>query len=91
MKIRSNFYVDSKRMEALKHLAQSEETSVSDLVREGIDRVISERMNQPPRERAELRASLESFLRRYVGSGPERSLEEIEALVSASEVKNAHA
>lgn len=89
MKIRSNFYLDSNRLEALKQLAKSEETSISDLVREGIDRVISERMNRPGRERNELRANLQAFLRRYAGTGPERSLEEIEELASDPDRKQA--
>lgn len=85
MKTRSNFYLDTDRLEALKKLAHTEETSISDLVREGIDRVISERMNKPPRERAKLRENLQAFLERYADTGPERSLEEIEDLVSDSE------
>ena len=85
MKTRSNFYLDTDRLDALKKLATTEETRISDLVREGIDRVISERMNKPIRERNELRANLQAFLERYADGGPERSLEEIEALVSDSE------
>jgi len=42
-------------------------------------------MNTPKRERNELRANLQAFLERYAGTGPERSLEEIEDLVSDSE------
>jgi hypothetical protein len=81
-KTRSNFYVDNARIKALKQLAAVEETSISELVREGIDRVISERMNRPPKERTELRMNMEAFLQEYAGSGPERTLEEIENLVS---------
>jgi Arc/MetJ-type ribon-helix-helix transcriptional regulator len=87
-KTRSNFYVDKNRIKALKQLAAEEETSISELVREGIDRVISERMNRQPGERAELRAKVEAFFLQYAGSGPERSDEEIEDLVSeASEIQ----
>ena len=91
MKTRSNFYLDTDRLEALKKLAAAEETSISDLVREGIDRVISERMNNPQRDRNVLRANLQVFLERYAGTGPERSLEEIEDLVSESGRKPAEA
>ncbi len=91
MKIRSNFYLDTDRLDALKQLAKSEETSISDLVREGIDRVISERMNCPRRERNELRTNLQAFLQRYAGTGPERSLEEIEELVSDADRNRAQA
>jgi Arc/MetJ-type ribon-helix-helix transcriptional regulator len=55
----------------------------SDLVREGIDRVIRERMRAEP-DRAALRADLHEFLRRYAGKGPHRAQEEIEDLVSAA-------
>jgi hypothetical protein len=90
-KTRSNFYVDKTRIKALKQLAAEEETSISELVREGIDRVISERMNRQPGERAELRAKVEAFLLQYAGSEPECSDEEIEDLVSeASEAQRAH-
>ena len=82
MKTRSNFYVDSERLRALRKMADTEETSVSDLVREGIDRVIADRMARPKRERSELRTKLEAFLERYADTGPERLLEEIENLVT---------
>jgi Arc/MetJ-type ribon-helix-helix transcriptional regulator len=79
---RTNFYVDDERLEALKHVATAERISVSDLVREGIDRVIRERMRGKP-DRAALRADLEEYLRRNVGKGPHRAQEEIEDLVTA--------
>ena len=80
---RTNFYVDDERLEALKHVAMTERVSVSDLVREGIDRVIRERMHGKP-DRATLRADLQEYLRRYAGKGPYRAQEEIEDLVSAA-------
>jgi len=89
MKIRSNFYLDTNRLDALKELAKHEETSISDLVREGIDRVISERMNSPKRERNALRENVQAFMDRYAGTGPESSLEEIDALVRPSKRKPA--
>jgi hypothetical protein len=79
---RTNFYVDDERLEALKHVATTESVSVSDLVREGIDRVIRERMHGKP-DRATLRADLREYLRRYAGKGPYRAQEEIEDLVTA--------
>ena len=80
---RTNFYVDDERLEALKHVATTESVSVSDLVREGIDRVIRERMHGK-HDRAALRADLKEFLRRYTGTGPYRAPEEIEGLVTAA-------
>ena len=84
MKIRSNFYLDTNRINALKELAKNEETSISDLVREGIDRVITERLNNPNHERDALRGNLQAFMTRYAGMGPESTLEEIDSLVRAS-------
>jgi Arc/MetJ-type ribon-helix-helix transcriptional regulator len=80
---RTNFYVDDERLEALKHVATTESVSVSDLVREGIDRVIRERMRGQP-DRAALRADLKEFLRRYTGTGPGRAQEEIEDLITVA-------
>jgi Arc/MetJ-type ribon-helix-helix transcriptional regulator len=79
---RTNFYVDDERLAALKLVSTTERVSVSDLVREGIDRVIRERMHGKP-DRATLRADLQEFLRRYAGKGPKRAPEEIEDLVTA--------
>lgn len=70
MKNHTNSYCDNDR--------------ISDLVRQGIDRAISKRMNGPKGERKEFRANLQAFLTRYAGSGAERSLQEIEELVSDS-------
>lgn len=78
---RTNFYVDDERLEALKHVATTEHVSVSDLVREGIDRVIRERMNGKP-DRAALRADLHAYLEKYAGKGPKRTFEENEQLIS---------
>lgn len=78
---RTNFYVDDERLTALKHVAATEHSSVSDLVREGIDRVIRERMRRPP-DRAKLRADLHAYLEKYAGSGAKRTEDEIEDLVS---------
>jgi Arc/MetJ-type ribon-helix-helix transcriptional regulator len=80
---RTNFYVDDERLAALKHVATTERVSVSDLVREGIDRVIRERMRGKP-DRATLRADLKEYLRCYTGSGPHRAPEEIEDLVTVA-------
>ncbi len=84
---RTNFYVDDERLEALKHVAMTERISVSDLVREGIDRVIRERMNGQP-DRAALRADLRAYLEKYAGKGPKRTAEEDEGLIS--EVNGRH-
>ena len=79
--IRSNFYLDTERLNALKTLATREETSVSDLVREGIDRVITDRLNSPKRDRDTLREGLQQFLARYAGSEPGLTEDEIDDLV----------
>jgi hypothetical protein len=79
--IRSNFYLDVDRLSALKALAVNEETSISDLVREGIDRVITERLNNPRRDRVALRQNLDEFLTRYAGSEPGLTENEIDDLV----------
>jgi hypothetical protein len=79
--IRSNFYLDTDRLSALKALAANEETSISDLVREGIDRVITERLNNPRRDRTALRENLHEFLTRYAGSDPGLTEDEIDSLV----------
>jgi len=78
---RTNFYVDDERLTALKHVAATEKSSVSDLVREGIDRVIRERMRGRP-DRARLRDDLQAFLRKYTGKGPKSTESEIEDLVT---------
>lgn len=78
---RTNFYVDDERLTALKHVAATEKSSVSDLVREGIDRVIRERMRGRP-DRAKLRDDLQAFLRKYAGTGPKSTESEIEELVT---------
>ena len=78
---RTNFYVDDERIEALKHVATTEHVSVSDLVREGIDRVIRERMRGKP-DRAALRADLQAYLAKYAGKGPRRTPDENEKRIS---------
>jgi hypothetical protein len=79
--IRSNFYLDTERLGALKALAAREETSISDLVREGIDRVITDRLKRPKRDRDTLRANLQEFLARYTGTRSGLTDEELDELV----------
>ena len=55
----------------------------SDLIRNGIDRVIRERMRGKP-DRAALARGLSEFLGRYAGKGPHRTQEEIEELVTVA-------
>ena len=55
-----------------------------DEIRRGIDRVIRERMENGKPDRATLRAGVEEFRRRYIGTGPFLSEEEIEELVSTA-------
>jgi 1,6-anhydro-N-acetylmuramate kinase len=79
--VRSNFYLDTQRLDALKALAAREETSVSDLVREGIDRVITHRLNNPKRDRDTMRANLQQFLARHTGARTRLTESEIDDLV----------
>ena len=47
---RANFYVDERRLKALKHLAVSEDSSVAELVREGIDLLLVSRAGNLDRD-----------------------------------------
>lgn len=80
-RIRSNFYLDSGRITVLKHIANREETSVSNLIRESIDRLVAERLRGTPSDREKLRADFDEFVKRWSGTGPGRTLAEIEDLV----------
>jgi hypothetical protein len=75
---RANFFVDDRQLEALKHVATMERVSIAELVREGIDRVIRDRIKNPRNERAQLKADLDAFLRKYAGKGRQRTDEEID-------------
>jgi Arc/MetJ-type ribon-helix-helix transcriptional regulator len=78
---RHNFYVDDERILALKLVAEAEHSSISDLVREGIDRVIRERVKGPT-DRAQLRSELDAFLAKHEGKAASRTVEQIEDLIS---------
>jgi hypothetical protein len=69
---RHNFYVDEERMAMLRRLASVQDASVSDLVREAIDMIIADRMNNPRASQGERRAQFDAFINRYAGSEPER-------------------
>jgi Arc/MetJ-type ribon-helix-helix transcriptional regulator len=70
---RHNFYVDEQRMAMLRRLAKAEvDVSVSDLVREAIDMIIADRMNNPRVSAEERRAKFDAFMARYAGSQPDR-------------------
>lgn len=79
---RANFFVDDRQLEALKHVATMERVSIAELVREGIDRVIRDRIKNPSNERAQLKADLDAFLRKYAGKGRQRTDEEIDHIVT---------
>jgi Arc/MetJ-type ribon-helix-helix transcriptional regulator len=79
---RANFFVDDKRLEALKHVAATERVSTAELVREGIDRVIRDRMRNPRNERVKLQADLEAYLKKYAGTGPSVTENEIDDIVA---------
>ena len=84
---RANFFVDDKRLRALKHVATTERVSVAELVREGIDRVIRDRIKNPRSERAQLQADLDTYLQKYAGKGQARTDEEIEEIVTEARGK----
>ena len=88
---RANFFVDDKRLQALKHVAATERVSIAELVREGIDRVIRDRMKNPRSERAQLKAGLDAYLQKYAGKGRSRTDEEIEEIVTEARGKRATA
>ncbi len=78
---RHNFHIDDPRIEALSQVAQAEGKSTSDLIREGIDRVIQDRLNKPS-DRAQLRADFNAFLVKHAGKYQGPPDEDIEELVS---------
>jgi hypothetical protein len=80
---RHNFYVDEERMAMLRKLASVQDVSVSDLVREAIDLVIADRMNNPRPSPSDRRAKFDAFLGGYAGAEPERDQAVDEAIVVA--------
>jgi Arc/MetJ-type ribon-helix-helix transcriptional regulator len=84
---RANFFVDDKQLQALKLVATTERVSVAELVREGIDRLIHDRMKNPRGERAQLKADLDAYLRKYAGKGKQRTDEEIDDIVTEARGK----
>jgi Arc/MetJ-type ribon-helix-helix transcriptional regulator len=88
---RANFFVDDKRLDALKHVADRERVSVAELVREGIDRVIRDRMRNPRNERAQLQADLDAYLKKYAGKGRARTDAEIDEIVTEAMGKRTNA
>ncbi|HEY6237193.1 MAG TPA: hypothetical protein VIW69_18970 [Candidatus Elarobacter sp.] len=88
---RANFFVDDKQLQALKLVATTERVSVAELVREGIDRLIHDRMKNPRGERAQLKADLDAYLRKYAGKGKSRTDEEIDDIVTEARGKRIRA
>ena len=88
---RANFFVDDKQLQALKLVATTERVSVAELVREGIDRLIHDRMKNPRGERAQLKADLDAYLRKYAGKGKPRTDEEIDDIVTEARGKRIRA
>jgi len=80
---RHNFYVDLERMTMLRKLAAAQNVTVSGLIREAIDLVISERMNNPRPSLEERRAEFDVFVERYAGSQPYRDPTPDESAVEA--------
>ena len=67
----------------LRKLASVQDVSVSDLVREAIDLMIADQMNNPRPSPSELRAKFDAFLDRYAGAQPERDAAVDETIVGA--------
>ena len=88
---RANFFVEDEQLQALKHVATTERVSIAELVREGIDRVIRDRMKNPRGERAQLKADLDAYLRKYAGKGKQRTDEEIDDIVTEARGKRIRA
>ena len=78
-KIRTNLYLDRDKLEVLKVLAVAEQSNVSDIVREAIDRVIADRMKERgpdlPSARKRFNALLERVGKR-IESASESEVEE---------------
>lgn len=91
MKQRTNVYLESEDTAILKTFAQREETTVAALVREGIELIIADRLNNPRTDRATARERLRLFIDRHAGAGPERSADEIKAMVVGKRRKRAKA
>ncbi len=88
---RANFFVDDKQLQALKHVAATERVSIAELVREGIDRVIRDRIRNSRSERVQLKADLDTYLRKYAAKGRERTDEEIDDIVTEARGKRIRA
>ena len=88
-KQRTNVYLDPEDTALLKKVAKHELVPAAVLIREGIERVIEDRLNNPRRDKALLRAELRAFLDRHAGKGPELSVEEVDAIVRAKRRRRA--
>lgn len=88
---RANFFVDDKQLQALRHVAATERVSIAELVREGIDRVIRDRIRNSRSERVQLKADLDTYLRKYAAKGRERTDEEIDDIVTEARRKRIRA
>lgn len=78
-RVRTNVYLDRDQLEVLKVLAISEQSNVSDLVREGIERVIAERSKQGRGKVPAAQQRWNELLKRVggqLGSLPESEIEE---------------
>lgn len=70
-------------MEMLRRLASIQDASVSDLVREAIDLLIADRINNPRQSAEERRAKFDAFIVHYAGSQSGRNKAADEAAVDA--------
>ncbi len=85
---RHNFYLGEERMAMLRKLASVQDVSVSDLVREAIDMLITDRMNNPRPSPQERQTTFDAFIARYAGTQPHRDPATDEAAVTAIAVEH---
>lgn len=62
---RTNLFIERDRLEALKIVADRENTNVSDLIREGIDIILRERISRPHVREDNVSAKIQRFLEKY--------------------------
>ena len=67
----------------LRKLASVQDASVSDMVREAIDMLIADRMNNRRPSPQERQAAFDAFITKYAGSQPERASAADEAAIDA--------
>jgi hypothetical protein len=62
---RTNFFIDHDRLEALKLVAARENSNVSDLIRQAIDVILSDRIDNPRSAQIDVSTKIRGFLEKY--------------------------